>query len=77
MFRFLKICCLLAGFNLFFTSQAYSNQPAIVKVQFGFPSANGPLIRNGNWVPVQIELDAAVPEIESDKFLIELESTDG
>ncbi|MEI6686529.1 MAG: hypothetical protein WCN64_10345, partial [Planctomycetota bacterium] len=72
MLRFLTMCCLL----LFCTQPALA-QPSLTQVRFGFPSEAGALIRNGVWVPVGIELDPKGSEIEPDKFLIELESTDG
>ena len=72
MLRFLTICCLL----LVCTRPALA-QPSLTQVRFGFPSEAGALIRNGVWVPVGIELDPKGSEIEPDKFLIELESTDG
>ncbi|NBR05748.1 MAG: hypothetical protein EBT92_08250 [Planctomycetes bacterium] len=72
MSRFLTICCLL-----FIFAQPALAQPALTQVRFGFPSESGPLIRNGAWNPVDIELDVKSAEIEPDKFIIELESTDG
>lgn len=72
MSRFLTICCLF----FFFTQPALA-QPALTQVRFGFPSEAGSLIRNGTWIPVDIELDAKGSDIEPDKFIIEMESTDG
>ena len=72
MSRFLTICCLF-----FFLTQPALAQPSITQVRFGFPSEAGALIRNGTWIPVDIELDAKGSEIEPDKFIIEMESTDG
>jgi len=72
MSRFLTVCCLF----LFFAQPALA-QISLAQVRFGFPSEAGALIRNGTWIPVDIELDAKGSEIEPNKFLIEMESTDG
>ena len=72
MSRFLTVCCLF----LFFAQPALA-QISLAQVRFGFPSEAGALIRNGTWIPVDIELDVKNSEIEPDKFLIEMESTDG
>lgn len=72
MSRFPTICCLF-----FFLAQPALAQPSLTQVRFGFPSENGQLIRNGTWIPVDIELDAKGSDIEPDKFMIEMETTDG
>jgi len=62
---------------VFFGAVQLRAEPSLSQVRFGFPAENGSFIRNGNWIPIQIEINPNDSIIEPGKYLIELESSDG